>query len=118
MFTEKDRQVYTCPVTGRKYDPLQVKRDLARAARGWEAYNRVVAENANKGDQVAQPAAEGQLVGFARAAFGLKPIDPKTGDGVLDAVVLEALTAFTRWLLGKSETAGGTRPAEPCTGCP
>lgn len=112
IYTEKERAVYQCPVTGRFYDPLAVKRGLA--VRG--GFNAAVAESQSPDEQT-RAAGEEKLVAASRKAFGFAPVDPKTGEGVTDAVALEALTAFTRWLKGKGETALGGRNDAPCTAC-
>jgi hypothetical protein len=115
LFTEQDRQIYTDPATGRKYDPLAVKRAITAATNG--QFNVLV--TAVSGDDPARAAdAQDRLIAAARSAFGLKPLDPDTGQGVLDAVAYEALIEFTRWLKGKGPRAQ-TRPnSAPCTDSP
>ena len=117
MFSEKERQIYRDPGTLRFYDPLALKRALLRSARG--RFNEAIktyGSDASTADEKAQ--AEAMIVLAGREAFGLKPIDPQTGEGVVDAVVIDAVTAFTRWLKGKDETAQSGPNSVPCTGCP
>lgn len=115
IFSEQDRQVYTCAATGRKYDPLAVKRGLVGASAG--RFNEALAEYRDA-DPVKKAAGEEKLVRYARAALSLKPIDPVSGEGWLDAQALEALTMFTRWLSGKGERARGGQSDAPCAACP
>lgn len=97
-------KVYRCPVTGRFYDPLRVRRDLLS-----RDFNKLVADRA---------ANEGDLVTVGRAALGLSEIDAETGAGWTDAAVLDALTSFTEYLAGKDETAQNSPTSAPCTDCP
>lgn len=115
FFSESDRQVYSCPVTGMRFDPLAVKRTIAAASRS--RFNDLCAD-ARSDDPAKREAAVGGIVAAGRAAFNLKPIDPKTGEGVLDAVVYDAVIAFTKWLKGKGEGAQGMPNSAPCSGCP
>jgi uncharacterized protein (DUF169 family) len=114
FFPEAERQVYCCPVTNRKYDPLAVKRAISAASKS--RFNDMCAD-ARSEDEAKALAAQGQIVAVARAALGLKPIDPETGEGVLDADAYDALVQFTRWLRGKGGRAPETRSSSPCTGC-
>lgn len=115
LFSEQDRQIYTDPATGRKFDPLAVKRAITAATNG--QFNVLVAA-VSGGDPARAAEAQGRLIAAARLAFGLKPLDPDTGQGVLDAVAYEALIGFTRWLKGKGPRAQ-TRPnSAPCTDYP
>lgn len=117
MFPEKERLIYQDPATERFFDPLAVKRSLVLAGRGqlnahFATYGKADA------DPVAKARAEEAIVAAGRAAFGLPPIDPKTGEGVGDAKVIEAVTAFTRWLRGKDKAAQNGPNSAPCTACP
>lgn len=114
-FTDQERLVYLCPVTGRHFDPLAVKRALVVATRN--RFNQACADSASK-DPVVAADAESVIVAGGRAAFGLRPIDPQTGDGTVDADVIEAVRAFTRWLRGKGPTAQNSPTSAPCTDCP
>lgn len=105
MFSEQERQIYTCPFSGRKFDPLAVKRAIAKAAQG--KFNELVTADDTDG-----------LIAVGRVAFGFAPVDPETGVGVLDATVYDALTAFTKWLAGKGQRAQSGPDSTPCTGCP
>ena len=115
MFTENERQIYTCPITGRKYDPLAVKRSLAIASRG--GFNAAVADSRST-DAVIRASGQERLVTYARSALSLLPINPETGVGWLDVVVLDAITAFTRWLAGKGGRVQSGPNSAPCTDCP
>jgi len=106
VFTPEERAVYRCPVTNRAYDPLAVKRALDAATAG--RFNALCGEKTD--------AARASLTDAARKAFGLKAIDPQTGDGVLDATVWDALCRFTGYLRGKGNRAKPTPQASPCTG--
>lgn len=117
IYSEQERQVYRCPVTGRYLDPLAARRSMFAAAKGRGGFNGAVAD-ARSPDEGVRAAGEERLVAAGRAALGLPPIDPKTGEGVTDAVAMEALTAFTRWLSGKGGTARGGPSGAPCTDCP
>ncbi len=115
FFSEADRLIYKCPVTEKALDPLALKRAITVASKN--RFNAIVQE-ARSTDELVRATAEGQLVAVGRAAFGLAPIDPKSGAGVLDTVVLEAVTAFTRWLSKKGPTAQSGPDSAPCTACP
>lgn len=106
MFTPEERQVYRCPYTNRAYDPLAVKTALGAATGG-----RFSALCGEKTD-----AARSALVAATRKAMALPPIDPESGKGVLDAVVWQALCAFTAYLRGKGPRAKPMPQASPCTG--
>ena len=108
-FSDAERSIYTCPVTGRKYDPLALKRAIVRASKGdFNALVRAVPDDA----------AVEKLTAIARVAMGLNPIDVETGAGVLDADAYEALLAFTLWLKGKGPRAQSGPDSTPCTDCP
>lgn len=113
MFTEQERTVYTCPVTGRKYDPLAVRRAIGRAS--GHKFNDLCADMASA-DPATRDAAEESLVRVARAALGL-PAVGQDGSGVLDADAYDALVAFTEYLRGKGRRARSTPDSSPCTGC-
>lgn len=91
------REIYKCPVTGRYYDPLRVRRALLAVA-DWD-------------DDEA-------LTAVARSALGLAPIDPETGAGWLDAEAYAALSHFTDWLEKKDVTAKNWPTSAPSTACP
>lgn len=113
MFPEPEA-IYQCPVTKRFYDPLAVKRALRKANGAILALARATADE----DEDARLAAEEKIAAAGRAAFGLAPVDATTGSGVPEALVLAAVTAFTRWLRGKGETAQSGPTSAPCTDCP
>jgi hypothetical protein len=113
MFSEKDKLVYSDPATGQFFDPLAVKRRLLLAGKG-----RINEAFAAYADPEKRLVAEGVIVACGREAFGFAPIDPKTGNGVTDTKVIEAVTAFTRWLRGKGSPAQSGPNSAPCTDCP
>lgn len=110
-----DARIYQCPVTQQFYDPLAVRRALTLASRP-AGFNAAL-QDSRSADEAKQADGEARVIAATRAALGLPAIDAKTGKGVPDQVVLDAITAFTRWLAGK-----GPRPADgsigaPCTDC-
>lgn len=115
FFSDADRAIYECPVTQQKLDPLAVKRHLILSTKN--RFNALVRE-LNADDDLVRIAAEGELARAGRVAFGLVPLDPRTGKGTLDAVVLEAVTAFTKWLTKKGSKAQSGPASAPCTDCP
>lgn len=115
FFSEADRLIYKCPVTEKSLDPLAVKRAVTIASKN--RFNALTQDYRSE-DPLVRAVAEEALVGVARAAFGLKPIDGKTGAGTPDADALEALTAFTKWLTKKGPRAQSTQEPAPCTTCP
>lgn len=110
FFSEKDKQIYTCAVTGRLHDPLAVKRVLTAECRG--QFNALIGKS-SAGDEQAQ----GTLIAATRKALGLAPL-AQDGTGVLDAIVYEALIAFTRWLRGKEPRVQTPPNSAPSTGSP
>ena len=117
MFSEKERAVYTCPATSNCYDPLAVRRRLLIA--GQNRLNEHFLVYGDKNAEASKKAlAEEAIVRAGRAAFDLKPIDPKTGEGIGDAKVIEAVTAFARWLRGKDSPVQSGPNSAPCTDCP
>lgn len=82
-----DRKIYQCPATGRYYDPLVLKRSLLAAAKG--QYNRAVAEYPDE-------KARSILLTAGRVAFETE--DPTS---VPDETVLDAVTAFSKYLTAK-----------------
>lgn len=115
FFSDTDRAIYECPVTQQKLDPLAVKRHLIISTNN--RFNALVREMSAEDERV-RVAAEGELARAGRAAFNLTPLDPRTGKGTLDAVVLEAVTAFTKWLTKKGSKAQSGPASAPCTDCP
>jgi hypothetical protein len=109
----KPEAIYQCPATQRYYDPLVVRRALRAADPAILAYRAAVTEQ----DEAAREAAEEKIVAVARRAFAVPPVDPKTGDGTPDAIVMRAVVAFTRWLSGKGGTAQSGPSSAPCTDC-
>jgi hypothetical protein len=104
--------IYQCPATENFYDPAAVKRALLM-----NRFNEG-AEQMNMLDPLKVAAGEALVVAAARKAFSLLPVDPKTGQGVPDATVLEAVRKFTAWLRGKGQAAVAGSSGAPCTGCP
>lgn len=117
MFSEKDRLIYVCPATGGHFDPLAVKRRLLIAGKG-VLNTHFLAWGDKTVDPAKKAVAEEAIVAAGRAAFGLAPIDQKTGAGIGDARVIEAVTAFTRWLRGKDSPVQSGPNSAPCTDCP
>jgi hypothetical protein len=116
-FTDEERRVYKCPLTDRYHDPLAARRAMLARAGGAAKFNEAI-KDSRSADPDVRDRGEAALVAAGRAALGLEPVDPRTGAGVPEAVVLEALTAFTRWLAGKGETVPAGPSGAPCTGCP
>jgi hypothetical protein len=114
MFSEAERQIYHCGVTNRAYDPLAVRRVLLVETRN--KFGALCAD-AKSADPVKAALAEQSLTAAARKAFGLPPVNAK-GEGVLDALVWDALIAFTVWLSGKGSAAQTKPDSAPCTDCP
>jgi hypothetical protein len=113
IYSEEERRIYTCPATGGQFDPLA----LRRVFRIRSEYNKALTDMGSEDDAVAA-SAEGTVVSIGRQAFGLRPVNPNDGTGVTDAIVLEAVSAFTRWLKGKGQTAQSGPNSAPCSGCP
>ena len=109
LFSEQERQIYRCPHTNRDYDPLAVRRGLTIHSKG--AFGRLC-EEARSPDPVKQAVAQGALIDTARKSFDWKPLD------VLDAVVWEALIAFTVYLRGKEKRAQTPPDSVPSTDSP
>lgn len=117
MFSEKDRLIYQCPVFQTFHDPLSVKRSLVIAGKG--GFNRAAATYKSPDASESERAlAEAVLVTAGRAAFSLPVVDAQTGKGVTDATVLDVVSHFTGWLLGKGEPAQNGPTSAPCTDCP
>lgn len=113
MFKPEDRLIYTCPVTGFKYDPLALRRAFLIE----RAYNDAVG-NLEALDPAVAATAEETVIAIGRRIFKLPPIDRVTGNGATDSMVMAAVTAVTGWLKGKDSTAQNSGPSAPCTDCP
>lgn len=96
-------KAYSCPITGRYYDPLRCHRELLSEP----DLNVWIANDDH-----------GRLVPHARKVFGLPEIDPATGFGWTESMVLAALGCFTEYLQGKDERAQNSSSSAPCTDCP
>lgn len=128
FFTDREREIYDCPRTGKRYDPLRVLHTLT-AATGGELHTLIAARNGppdietpdgpmRGGDVSAgaksreasdRAAAELALADAARTAFGIAPFEKSE---VGDATVLDDLFVFLRWLRGKDSQAPTPRPSE------
>lgn len=101
-FSDEQRRIYKCPVTAHCHDPLALRRafilskDYNSAAEGVRAHAEGTESHAQ---------AEEKLVAIGRSIFAMPAINPDTGEGWTDTEVIGAVSAFTRWLKGKVETA-------------
>lgn len=112
MFTNHEREIYQCPFTGNKYDPLALRRGLL-LARGYNDAARGMSDS----DPVAAAQAEEQVLAIGRKVFALPPVDA-AGQGITDQQVLDALAAFAEYLRGKARRAQSSGLSAPCTDCP
>lgn len=94
-------EVYRCPVVGRFYDPFHVLASLHHYSAG--KVNELSRESEK------DPAAALRLAQVGRRAFGLSEVDPATGEGTPDAVVLKAIEKFAEYARGKGSGAGSWR---------
>lgn len=99
FYTDAEKQIYTSP-TGTRHDPLALQRKLVVAS-GGNLNAALVSWSDAKARETDRAAAEEQLVAAARVAFGFKPFDAE--GGVVDAVVIETLEHFLRYLEGKGQ---------------
>lgn len=83
---------------GRYADALAAYKVLLRGG-----VNRLLDECAAS-DATKAATAETAVCELARRAFGLKPVDPRTGVGYADADCLDLLDAFFEWLGAKKAT--------------
>ena len=108
MFSAAERQIYKCPVTGRDYDPLAVRRKLTLASKG--TFNGIVSRLKSKDDLESTQALD-EYITIGRKALDLEAT-------VLDASVYDSLTAFTHYLRGKGQRVQNGPTFAPCTDCP
>lgn len=101
-----DKEFYTCPVTGQKYDPLAVRRVFTLS----KHYNEAARLMRSK-DPVEAASGEEEVVAVGRAAFGL---DPAVWT---QSAVVRAVAAFTGWLAGKVERPQSSPAPAPSTDC-
>lgn len=103
-------EVYRDAVAGKYYDPFRLLASLHHYANG--KLNDLTRDQAN-------PASQLQLASVGRKAFGLSPVDPTTGEGTPDAVVLLMVEKFAEYARGKGSGAGNWRTyALPSTARP
>jgi hypothetical protein len=114
MFSEQERQIYTCPITGRAYDPLSVRRAIITASKN--QFNSIVGRVRSK-DKLESETAIGEVIAIGRKALTLEPVSTK-GDGILDSQVYDAITAFTVYLTKKGLRERKRPTSAPCTDCP
>lgn len=105
FYTDAEKQIYLSPADTR-HDPLALQRKLVVASGG--NLNATLETWADpKAREVERASAEEKLVTAARTAFGFKPFD--ADGGVTDAIVLDTLDHFLRYLQGK-ESGDETQP--------
>jgi hypothetical protein len=106
--SSKAWDIYRDPVTDRYYDPYRVLAALYHYS-GNKLNEMVRAANES-------PAGSLKLAEVGRRAFGLPAIDPATGEGTPDAVVLAVVEKFSEYVRGKGQGAGNwrnwSRPSE------
>ena len=101
-------EVYQCPVTKKFLDPFRVLAGLHHYAAN--KFNELVKDQSN-------PTTALKLAVVGRKVMELEPVDPQTGAGFPDAVVLNAVEKFVEYVKGKGSGAGSWRnyasPLEP-----
>lgn len=110
-----EREIYRDPVTGTYLDPLAVQRKLLVGSRG--QVNAWIAEQRGE-DEVAAMVAEEKLVPLIRQAFGLREINPTTGDGHPTSMCLKCLECFLTWADAKKVKGQTSLSSSPCADCP
>jgi hypothetical protein len=116
-------EVYRCPVTEKFLDPFRVYAGLQSHAGSGKRFNELVRSQSD-------PKALMELADVGRKAFGLDPVDAKTGRGVPDVVVLAAVEKFVEYVRGKVSGAKSWRDwlpsqespppstiTKPCSAC-
>ena len=109
-------EVYQCPVTKKFLDPFRVYTTLQHQAGGGAKFNELRRNTAD-------PASLMQLADVGRKAFNEPPVDPKTGKGTPDVVILAAVEKFVEYVLGKGSGVGHwrnwlPRPVSPTGSAP
>lgn len=97
-------------------DPIETRRRLEVECHGqlreWIDFSK--AKNAagedNNPEQIAR--FQGQLVAAARAVFALPPLNPMTGEGIVEDEVWDVLDAFFQFESKKNESTHGS-PTSP-----
>lgn len=118
FFADHEKSIYSPPGSDLKFDPLALDRAITRESGGrllelWVEWEAKPGDAFTSGVLTAaeaalrSAAAEAELVGAARRAFGL----PDWPD-CPDATALEYLVDFREWM-AKKGTRGETPPASP-----
>lgn len=113
LFADNEKLIFSYDLGGEKRyaDPLEVRRKLIRATAG--EINDIIRDSqpqpqaeddgetpsgSTPVESVAALDAREKLVGAARIAFDLPPLDPKTGEGVPESEVHRVLNECLFWL--------------------
>lgn len=106
FYSEQERLIYTSPA-GSRHDPLQIQRRLVLVS-GGQLNDYLDLWTKTDGTAVERARAEEELVRFSRLSFDLKPFDQE--GGVVDAVALDCLDHFLRWLEGNAQREPQPQP--------
>lgn len=109
QFSDKQRRIFGPYFNGVDTvyaDPIRVYRALQHCLGGKLAED---IEKANAASHEDNFVARDRLTAAAHFAFGLRPFDPKTGDGMTETEVREVLAAYLRWFSEKKESGQTSR---------
>jgi hypothetical protein len=115
MFSEQEKRVYGPYRYGDGdktlyADPLAVNRKV-KALLGGDVEQ--VVRDYNSGEDVLVERAAARFLGAVVEAFGLKPFDPKTGTGLVEAHVVQVWNHFQDWLAQKKTSGPDTATSFP-----
>lgn len=102
-------------MTAAYLDPLAIQRRLLIGSKG-QVNSWLQAQRG--ADEVAAMEAEEKLVPLVRQAFGLKEVDPKTGEGHPTALCLKCLECYLSWAEAKKAKGQTSQNLLPCADCP
>lgn len=106
--------IYQCPVTHDRLDPLRVLRQL-RLLSGDQINAWIVAQRGE--DELKSLEAEERIIPVVRTVFHMPTAEDEPG-GYTDRQCLEALNGFLEYLRGKEQRGQHSQPRSPCSVCP
>lgn len=119
LFTDNERRVYGPYDNGQAVvfgDPFKINRTLIHLLQGEP--NQVIADYNSKENSPLKFEATNKLVAAGIGAFGLTPLDEKTGKGSTETDVIKVVIDFMNWCSKKNEKPAPTPTLSPASDGP